>query len=887
MVELSSRSEHVVDKILWKPRVLVSAFLLALALLLLLAAPTIAILTTTGTATFSAITPGPNSQVQVTNPVLSVDVSNPVGLYSSVTMRLDGRLLRARLAYVFLPDGGLAYRVTAPTSGLAEGAHTAYLSVLDFSGRRSTATWVFQVQIPPRLSDPQPAPGVTIANRTPTLSVRTASAGTQPLVTMMLDGLVLSATYDPTSGLVSARPETPLANDREYTVFAAVTKENGLSATLSWTFRIQVYPQMPELACETCHTGYPAPRHSTDNCDPCHGSPSPVMDCANCHGWAQHSPEYLTRPGWECTSCHNPQWSATIPMHLMDTETYHQTSSAMGECRSCHVSSLTVEHFRRADDEGVSLDCLSCHLSEDPSVRAAIASADTRCETCHGSVTPDHGYSVSLHTADTSGLSFSGTYSSGGSWGPFTCSTCHQLELSPEHTRASSSSATRGCDNCHPSPRDSLTSWDATCAAGECHAAGSSTEAHSSLDSAHVLPPNRAACAEAGCHTAGDLRSIHEDAGSGPTTGCRVCHSAAVVPASADCATSDCHPEKVDETDGVVSHGFDPMKHTSTIDTQSSTIAISGTSYGPHSCSECHATELATEHNKATSTSAGQSCATCHPTPRSSFVAWSKGCQQGDCHTLTSEALQHADIDQAHSRLAGNDICAASGCHPLDLAGIHTGAGTQVGATTVTSCGVCHASGVPSAKDCFVCHPEKVDGGGNVVSHGFSEAKHTATVGALTISGSLPYPIVWGVDNTFGGQRCDACHGMLLTTEHGKPTSISSGGGCTACHPSPRNSFVEWNYTCQQSGCHPAYHTDMATKHRDIEVGCDQDDPYGCHPEWRYELLGDVAAIHNDRPKAAASGHDGCYWCHTSPAGVPATTGCYDCHPIPGSGLHY
>ena len=149
------------------------------------------------------------------------------------------------------------------------------------------------------------------------------------------------------------------------------------------------------------------------------------------------------------------------------------------------------------------------------------------------------------------------------------------------------------------------------------------------------------------------------------------------------------------------------------------TVTISGESFGPVACADCHA--LAAPDDVHTG-----ACKTCHPTPKNTLTpAWDKSCTQGGCHTAGSTAPMHASIDASHAPVAGQ-TCYDAGCHP---ARGHRQPGQDApqrerrrsADRLRTSCQVCHWNGTPASRECASCHADRVDG-----SHGFSVQTHTA-----------------------------------------------------------------------------------------------------------------------------------------------------------------
>jgi hypothetical protein len=246
-----------------------------------------------------------------------------------------------------------------------------------------------------------------------------------------------------------------------------------------------------------------------------------------------------------------------------------------------------------------------------------------------------------------------------------------------------------------------------------------------------------------------------------------VCHADGV-PATKDCTV--CHADKV------ASH-YDPAKHAATFGSINMTIL--GTSYGSHSCDECHGTS----DLRAVHTVTGGGCATCHPTPASSVKPWNKSCATGGCHTSGPDA-QHTQIDSAH--VTGAHTCFTDGCHDNggSLASIHWRQG----------CSVCHTPGQTPSADCTTCHD-------TTNPHGDLESIHTATSdpqSMIFFDGSTQHANNEGTGEVDVTTDCTMCHSTNLMVQH-------RYAPCSTCHQgaAPADQFDNgWNGTCQQGDCH-------------------------------------------------------------------------------------
>ena len=557
-----------------------------------------------------------------------------------------------------------------------------------------------------------------------------------------------------------------------------------------------------------------------------------------------------------------------------------------GSCADCHSGDLVTGHVT---DHG--MGCEGCHGPAAPAaVRAVVttfaaSAANPSCGDCHlgGSY---HGGMSQAHTITPAA----------------DCAACHQAFLPGEHFRGSSVSGAAGCQACHPLPADFV--WSGSC--DDCHRSdGLAPVGHTSLGTDHES--SQTDCVRSGCH-AGSVMIVH----SATPAGCATCHSTSTAPSGTDCllchsdgaghatvheadvgiqaayaACADCHALNL-ATEHVGGHALtcdtchaadapqatkDALAAWATTGQKQGCAACHGADAGDHAtlhastvgtdCADCHQPNLINEHVDAR----GFSCATCHKSAVAAVVA---AIQTGD----TSCVACH--VGGSHQVLHNTDIGGCSQCHQPNLIDEHVNG-------QALTCGACHDSAVPAVVEaiaggdraCGACH--------DLAGHPYVAGTHTASVSGTQISGALVTPagtplLYWdNMPQTYGGQTCGACHSMDLAVEHGKPSSAVPAAGCSACHPQPRGSFTSWNKTCQQGGCHTAYHADMATKHVRTYTTSDCSSSRSCHPEFQ----SDVAAIHNDAwYQSYIDSPNGCYACHSA-AAVPEVVicraaGCHD-----------
>ncbi len=319
--------------------------------------------------------------------------------------------------------------------------------------------------------------------------------------------------------------------------------------------------------------------------------------------------------------------------------------------------------------------------------------------------------------------------------------------------------------------------------------------------------------------------------------------------ARADASTScyECHGSDYGSASANNVHdpgAYSVALHTGTPLSQS--VSILGQSYGVKACTDCHTVELGPEHAKATSAKSSLGCAECHPTPRSTLTpSWDHNtCTQGGCHTITSAAPMHADIDADHAAPA--NACTISGCHTASrgLAAIHSLATTTVAGDTRTSCQVCHAGGVPASRECATCHSGDPHPDADHTVGGPCVTSGCHATDATTIHAPGPGCGACHAEGVTPSFACRSCHPAPHTeANHGSSDNCTSchstgnlmgvhGDDCATCHPTPAQGTT-YNGTCTQSGCHPSPHSNLAGYWgpHDGNHG-EGDDCWDCHEDW-------------------------------------------------------
>lgn len=450
---------------------------------------------------FSAIAPAPGATTDRWDAPVSAVIVDPVGVTNgSVTVAIDGAAHPVTLQYAMGTsrvdyDTWLAWTYEGPTGPidmtdalasftpayLPDGPHTAAVTGTNGTGRTFSRTWSFTVAAPPKVMQPQPANGSSVATQAPTISAMIEDNGTIASMEMLVDGARVPAIYDATTKVLSYTPIEALANDRVHSVHVEATDAGGLKGSADWSFTVQVYADMPvSSVCEDCHDPQ---THPMNNCDRCHtvvpighGLPyQPVSSCRQCHGIVSHGPKVIIpgvtwgggdvpQPGYTgywgnyCTYCHQAKYP-TIPRHPDDNASFHNTSMDMSSCAPCHVKSLTREHFRYKDAAGAALTCAACHGASAPTkVKTAIAAKNTSCDACHDFA---------------SGAAHEALHAPAGL--DARCTSCHKDSLTQEHmNNPATQSRALTCATCHNSSdgqvRWAIFSADKKCSA--CHRAG-------------------------------------------------------------------------------------------------------------------------------------------------------------------------------------------------------------------------------------------------------------------------------------------------------------------------------------------------------------------------------------------------------------------------------
>jgi hypothetical protein len=255
------------------------------------------------------------------------------------------------------------------------------------------------------------------------------------------------------------------------------------------------------------------------------------------------------------------------------------------------------------------------------------------------------------------------------------------------------------------------------------------------------------------------------------------------------------------------------------------TVAAPAMTVVPADCTGCH---------PVTVHPSDSGCASCHAEDDhgSGLICSATGCHPqyhqttytpcAQCHTAppTGIPAQHTPESSEPGHMSS-----CNGCHVESLIARH--AFTAVGSVYPYQCDLCHESADPVVSaailagdtTCDACHDVGPD-------HGYSAAQHTADIDGDGLAGTWPYvdpaaAVQGRLMNTpyvYSDVICLDCHTAEIagaSGEHSKASASTAGAGCAACHPSPRNTFADWDGTCYachaQAGVHAA--ADLSALH--------------------------------------------------------------------------
>lgn len=649
-----------------------------------------------------------------------------------------------------------------------------------------------------------------------------------------------------------------------------------------------------DVRCTACHSAahpdfnsHAATSAASLECGSCHAEGQTSIDikavhanasagpCAVCHDNSARVPDVRDESA-ECASCHATQGSD----YHRDFDAAHAAPGSQ-ECVDCHETANVVTLHSGAPGNG----CVVCH---DNAPRVPALPASTACANCHG----DHSPVDPAHYPATSHIGAEGTESG------FACSSCHKLEMKPEHFKTTSGPVS--CVQCHETKVDALGGWDGTCA--DCHSG-----LHGDISTVHDATGvgNANDCGGSGCHEITNLRAIHANsiAGNAPAMGDASC-------ATANCHTSDSAIPSKKSCDSEGCHaGTSPHRHE---------LDVSASEYVDDEVGGC--TDTA---DGCHGTGSDPSYATYHP---------NSGCVSGACHTAANHNDPRFDDPNSCQNCHGGgatlydgapNVSSLLGSSPsghykddrhtpvVNDQSMRSGAG----GTVLGYCRDCHNPNNPSGPDgvyvqhseisywpnkkliCFKCHNHSVPVSQVVKtnwSSGLCSECHNASVYGMTqevqhATDTAPAVIATEAQGA-GACVTSGCHATLdLHALHKGSASTSAGStlrtkgcGVTGCHDFTKQAAKPSFRSCGTGGvCHNAGDPHSPTAH----VSPDSGGCLACHEAANNTATTDVRQI---AMKDGSSAHAGCSTCHNSGANLGAsnTADCVDCHNGSEVGTH-
>lgn len=198
---------------------------------------------------FDVVAPGisnllPQGNVNSAIPTISASYADHAGGsgvdLKTVLLKLDGVDVSAQAVKT---AAGINYR---PAQALAQGAHTADLSLADIAGNPAAASWTFTVDsLGPAIANAQPANGATLpADAVPAIGAQfeDAGAGIDPAtLQLQVDGQNVTPQAQVTATGISFIPTQALP-EGEHTARLALADRLGSPSVLVWTFKTATPP---------------------------------------------------------------------------------------------------------------------------------------------------------------------------------------------------------------------------------------------------------------------------------------------------------------------------------------------------------------------------------------------------------------------------------------------------------------------------------------------------------------------------------------------------------------------------------------------------------------------------------------------------------------------
>lgn len=482
------------------------------------------------------------------------------------------------------------------------------------------------------------------------------------------------------------------------------------------------------------------------------------------------------------------------------------------------------------------------------------------------------------------------------------CAQCHQMELKPEHFKASSE-ATRvpsiypdKCVDCHEQKADLIVgAWDKSCVTPVCHV-GNHNASTSKHDATAVSP----ACGGSGCHFLKDVAVIHNNSavGNATVTNCaNTCHTSNLnAPATVSCGGTG---------PGTCHNGMQP--HTHDLDYDGSLFNATTVTGCTQSGAGCHGNSATTDY------------ASYHP---------NTGCISGACHAgNASQPLPEFNnpntcmnchgggplpYQGATDRIPVTGV-SPDGHYPVPL---HTAvassrtASLTAGGVASARCNQCHndtgtggASGIyPQHQglpvlgntSCVDCHNYNVGVTAQITGNWTTDTCtdcHNATVlPAYVAHSAASAPGVTATEAQGAGScQTTGCHTTLdLHALHRNRTNATGGCNLTGCHDFTKQATKPTAKSCGTGG---ACHTTDSHNPLAHEITLDTGNCLRCHEGQNGVATTDVRNLYNTNGFGLnVKAHASCSTCHNGGLNlggqVDSVTNCVYCHTTGKAGTH-
>ncbi len=488
---------------------------------------------------------------------------------------------------------------------------------------------------------------------------------------------------------------------------------------------------------------------------------------------------------------------------------------------------------------------------------------------------------------------------------PVACSSCHYMELKPEHFKASSD-ATRvpgiypdKCVDCHENKADVFDvtkksiDWNRTCnAGGVCH-----TSQHLGQTAKHDASAVSPACGGSGCHYIQDVAVIHNNSSltnATVTTCANTCHTTpAALPASVACGSAGCH-------EGMGAHNHELDRDGSLFNPTTVTGCVD-------SGAGCHGNSPSTNYQSY------------HP---------NSGCLTGPCHTAANHNdPQFNDPNTCMNCHGGGAQLYAGATDRIPVAGatpdghypegLHTAASASrttsvtAGGTLSARCIDCHddinVSGIDGLyhqhqalpapygnTSCVDCHNYSVGVTAQITGSWTTDACsdcHNVTDMPTMVQHSTTAPVVAATEAQGAGScvttGCHATtdlHALHKGTAMTPPARAALGCAFTGCHDYTKQGLKPTAKSCGTGGaCHTTDAHDPAAHNVIDSANCTR-----CHEAAGGTAVTDIRNVYKSTGFGDVLAHDNCGSCHNagSNLGSTNTADCVDCHNALEAGTH-